>query len=1104
MKLLRFLILSLVTVLLVVSPHGADAGSFFAFSLREAERRLKAQDRPSKELMGMGGITRIAGIVYDTENSDLVIVGQVNKNEEEIALDDLVVAIRAIVVHEECPYVSIDRTKDTDESGKLTIYFKGGVENTRFGQALLEADIALKRLSLGLLPSEPWGVKSYLLLSVDQLKRKGDETEDRIGSRFWFYPKCVSLALRRGVGAIRESVLGVETRVDYAIIDGKPVDNLMEIRDKVGDQFARQVTGNLEDLSIAYPEIARLKKLLDLTALAKAVQELKPKPALRYWLYDYKVARFETPKDYELIRKTERVKGFDNKVRELLLSGGIELDPMVLRLRAGDVTALRDAVLKSRPPGNALTWHVPLDGWHIPGSSEKCDFDKEGLHRSNRETGFSLDRQAYSHSSQNYRPGNIFHKPLSSPAINVPKINSYPNLIPQRQSSHVGGVMLHGEAKISGSQGEDVHADLTGGGFSLIVEGKRARLAREDFRKFVTSLWAVYYSKEDPGISIDPIAPGVYKHLVRYIGKVINLDLGRVMRDADYLMKKWAVGTEKPDIPGFKNPDDISARRGVLYLGSSRFWFVPEDMRFRRAGNALIFEDGRMTVKTEYVFKKKGMRADPANEAFAKFFSKHYDEIAEKYPVYKELFEYAKMVSLAKYLKEKGVPLFWFLVANKDLVITEDSPGTVDALAKGSDHFRGIQIEGGVDLGFEGNYIYDESALNAISEAISKLPANAYSKTTLSPGENLARSGSESFSFDLEKGSYTVIPQHSLTSGKDRRGIRYQTDLALRYSGQPGLELVRYYDPRRKEGGEFGNGWHLLIPYRIRPADSVRRKFLNAIIPERMAVVNLLAGEREVLTFSTDRYAIAGYVPKKLDSSQVIGLFLMSDASYRLADKLGNEFWFDQAGYLTDMIFSQDHRVHIEYLRNFTNAFEQPAYQVQPTGGERVEFLNARIPNRMIVKDLIHGTSEELTFSDKGMIAGYVPDNAESSWFQILALMSDASFRLLDKRNNEIAFNPGGGFEGLIVSPDRPMVRSISLGKQRVEFKYTINRYGSIMIASARVSGGEDGSEPTYAVHYSYDNEGRLYCVKGSGSQVAEFDDSEGKGVAVARMQIQQ
>ena len=64
------------------------------------------------------------------------------------------------------------------------------------------------------------------------------------------------------------------------------------------------------------------------------------------------------------------------------------------------------------------------------------------------------------------------------------------------------------------------------------------------------------------------------------------------------------------------------------------------------------------------------------------------------------------------------------------------------------------------------------------------------------------------------------------------------------------LEVVRYYKPGQQDTGEFGKGWRLLIPYRIKPAESGKREFLNVIIPEKMAVENLLTGEEDVLASS--------------------------------------------------------------------------------------------------------------------------------------------------------------------------------------------------------------------------------------------------------------
>ena len=112
----------------------------------------------------------------------------------------------------------------------------------------------------------------------------------------------------------------------------------------------------------------------------------------------------------------------------------------------------------------------------------------------------------------------------------------------------------------------------------------------------------------------------------------------------------------------------------------------------------------------------------------------------------------------------------------------------MNALAKGSDYFKGVSIEGGVDLCSEENYIYDKSAVAAIQKAWANAPKNTYSKSSISGDEKISKVPPGRFTFDMGKNSYTVVPQHSLTSGKDRRGIRYQTDLAIRSAG---FQLVR-------------------------------------------------------------------------------------------------------------------------------------------------------------------------------------------------------------------------------------------------------------------------------------------------------------------------
>ena len=69
-------------------------GPFLAYSLREVCKRLEAgkKDNTAVEL---GGLTRIAGVVYDDTGKDVILVGLANEELPKAHLDDLVVALRA-------------------------------------------------------------------------------------------------------------------------------------------------------------------------------------------------------------------------------------------------------------------------------------------------------------------------------------------------------------------------------------------------------------------------------------------------------------------------------------------------------------------------------------------------------------------------------------------------------------------------------------------------------------------------------------------------------------------------------------------------------------------------------------------------------------------------------------------------------------------------------------------------------------------------------------------------------------------------------------------------------------------------------------------------
>jgi hypothetical protein len=291
--------------------------------------------------------------------------------------------------------------------------------------------------------------------------------------------------------------------------------------------------------------------------------------------------------------------------------------------------------------------------------------------------------------------------------------------------------------------------------------------------------------------------------------------------------------------------------------------------------------------------------------------------------------------------------------------------------------------------------------------------------------------------------------------------------------------VVRYFDPSRPEGGEFGQGWRLLLPYRVSPVGEERQDFLNVSLPVKMCIRHLLTGTEEILTFSTERYSIAGWVPDELADSQFVGLFLLSDATFRLADKIGNEFSFDQEGYLTAQLLGKNYRMTVEYLSpSLEKGFDGDPYQLEPADEDTEEFLNVLLPSRMKVVDLQQGTEEVLHFRGEAKIAGYYPEDTATSRLELLALLSDASYRLLDRHGNEIAFRGDGRFNGFAVSEDGRMIRSIALGDlQRLELRYRLDPTGRIAVSSALLFDGED-PYPRQVLHYRYDETGRLARVE--------------------------
>jgi len=343
----RFLCGAAGSVLTACRGHRAGSARGVAFSLAVAEKILRRGGVAGPEVATLAGIRSIVGLVYDAGSRDAVVVGKTAAGGEPILLDDLVAAIRSRVVHKEWPMVSIERTPDTDRTGIQEVQFRGGVAGSRMGARLLGADLALKNAALGLPAGARWQIPSYFERCA---KRMAEAELGKATSRFWFYAEDASLLERDNVFVLRNLNIGVEA---VGVNGGAE-------RDDIADSFAADFSQHYREIAEENVAVARLKPIYDLVAIGTGMESL-PDAVSSYWTREYPTQGAETPKEYPLVKRREEISGRGGV--QLELSGGVDTRIFTRRLRDGDCQAFRDAVLKTRPSGDTLSWKVPIGMW---------------------------------------------------------------------------------------------------------------------------------------------------------------------------------------------------------------------------------------------------------------------------------------------------------------------------------------------------------------------------------------------------------------------------------------------------------------------------------------------------------------------------------------------------------------------------------------------------------------------------------------------------------------------------------------------------------------------------------------------------------------------
>jgi hypothetical protein len=343
-------------------------GSYVALSLNAARRALintkvatsyTNYRESSPEVFSLGGMNHIVGCVVDPATKDVILVGRREAGREPVTLDDFVVALRSRFGQGEWPLVSID---PKGLAARQVVRFEGGLSDTQFGADLLAADYTLKTISFGIevpnttRPPSIW----------NELRERAQRTSSnfQINSRFWFFPILPSVLVRDGVVGIRDVRVAVSSAIDSAVVNGQDVSKTIE-PDDLGDvRFAKWFTDKFNEISSQYVSVNRLRGLEELTAVAEALKKIDLQVNLEYWLKEYTPRRVETPRTLALVRRQEQYGSTSGLA--ITLAGGVELTALALRVKSGDVSALRRAVLETRPSSTAITWSFLVGNWIIP------------------------------------------------------------------------------------------------------------------------------------------------------------------------------------------------------------------------------------------------------------------------------------------------------------------------------------------------------------------------------------------------------------------------------------------------------------------------------------------------------------------------------------------------------------------------------------------------------------------------------------------------------------------------------------------------------------------------------------------------------------------
>ncbi len=378
-----------------------------------------------------------------------------------------------------------------------------------------------------------------------------------------------------------------------------------------------------------------------------------------------------------------------------------------------------------------------------------------------------------------------------------------------------GGVALNKTADLMVDLADILGATFDEQSGQLILVGKRNYVLpafnSDDFAVAVRSIYGLGFNRpQDPGVSMEPYPEVRPKEMrVRYDGETMNTEFGRIMFEADRLLKNLSLGEDnlthkkvKVYVKGYKH---LPKRYKKMHHPPkndtyTRLWFVPEEIRVVQSedSSTMQFEQVKMKVLAEaHRHQKRGTNS--AAEAFAAHFTNYYDEYAHQFPILKELNRLGQITGVVKWLKDNQVllDLSFFRRYQPKYVPTPLTTG-LTVVSYG----RHGCIAGGIIYRLDGNNFFQKNG-----EGIEKMKEWAL--------QSRPRDTEFAWDFNENGASYLAVAQTLCRTPKTGNVKKNFIDMSFPVEGEHPLALVHTYNSFEDQAFGFGMGW-TIAPARLR------------------------------------------------------------------------------------------------------------------------------------------------------------------------------------------------------------------------------------------------------------------------------------------------